>query len=293
MRALFFLIILGLVGCNEDISTSELKRIALEFEQPQKAHIIGYNDHIMEPFLSRNGQILLFNNSNASSVNTNIHFASRVNDSVFQYIGELKGINTEFLEGTPSLCDSNVLYFVSNRSYDQTLSTIYSGYLNNDSISNIQLVQGISQNRAGWVNFDVEVSKDGNFLYFVDGQFNESGGPYESNLSLAARTNGIFQRTNNSALENINTSALEYAACISSNMLELYFTRVEMPLSESSIPQIYVAIRNSVNEPYSAPRRIEEITGFAEAPTISSDDQIIYYHKKENDKFELYMIRKK
>ncbi len=143
------------------------------------------------------------------------------------------------------------------------------------------------------MNFDVEVSKDGNSLYFVDGRFDQIGGPYEADIVLAEKRNGIFQRSSNqSILANINTSVLEYAACISSNQLELYFTRVDPPLTASSTPQIYVATRNSTAEPFSQPYNIDTISGFVEAPTISPDGQIIYYHKKENERFTLYMVRK-
>ena len=33
------------------------------------------------------------------------------------------------------------------------------------------------------MNSDVEVSSDGNFLYFVDGRFDQHGGPYEAEES--------------------------------------------------------------------------------------------------------------
>jgi hypothetical protein len=292
MRIKFVLafIVLLITSCSEDNEKPYSKYIS--FGQAQKVDIIDYDDHIMEPFLSKNGMILFFNNLNHPSVNTNLHFATKINDSVFQYNGELKGVNTEFLEGVPTMTNSNILYFISTRSYDQTLSTIYNCNFNDDSVSNIQLVSGISKNIDGWINFDIEVSKEGNSLYFADGLYDANGGPYESNLVFAEKINNTFQRTDNLILENINTEALEYGACISSNMLELYFTRVELPLSELSVPQIYVATRNTITESFGIPYKIESISGFVEAPTISSDDQIIYYHKKENEKYVLYLVRK-
>lgn len=265
---------------------------SISFGKPCRVNILGYEDHIMEPFLSRDGTILFFNNLNNPSVNTNLHYSTRINDSLFQYEGELKGINTDFLEGVPSMDVSNVLYFISTRSYDQTLSTIYHCYFLNDSVSNISLVSGISRNIAGWVNFDIEVSRDGNYLYYSDGLYDTQGGPYESDLGLAVKTNNLFRISDDLVLKEINTEALEYGACISSNMLELYFTRAELPLTGSSVPQIYVATRNSDSEPFGIPSKIKSISGFAEAPTISPDDQIIYYHKKEDGKFVLYLIRK-
>jgi hypothetical protein len=246
----------------------------------------------MEPSLSANGETLFFNNSNHPSVNTNLHFAKRINDVTFEYQGELKGVNTESLDGVATMDNSNTFYFVSTRSYNQTLATIYTGQFENDSVSNVSLVAGISKNLAGWVNFDVEVSKDGNFLYFVDGRFDENGGPYEADIVIAEKTETGSQRINSDLLKNINTSALEYAACISSDMLELYFTRVDAPISATSVPKIYVSTRESVDEPFRKPYRIDNIDGFVEAATISPDNQTIYYHKLEGQKYVLYMVQK-
>ena len=285
----------ALIGCkkNDEVTAPKSEPTTLRFSQPKKVSISGYAGDIMEPFLSRDGSTLFFNNLNDPSVNTNLHLAARINDTTFEYRGELKGVNTEKLEGVPTIDGTNVLYFVSTRNYDQTYSTIYSGYFSGDSITNIHLISEISKKQAGWVNFDVEVSMDGNSLFFVDGRFDQNGGPYEADIVLAERKNGVFQRSDNlDILKNINTSALEYAACISSDMLALYFTRVDTPLTSSSIPQIYVATRSTVNQPFSQPNKIETITGFVEAPALSADDQIIYYHKKVNNMFVLYMVRK-
>jgi hypothetical protein len=112
MRIKFVLvfIVLLITSCSEDNEKPYIKYIS--FGQAQKVDIIDYDDHIMEPFLSKNGMILFFNNLNHPSVNTNLHFATKINDSVFQYNGELKGVNTEFLEGVPTMTNSNILYLI-------------------------------------------------------------------------------------------------------------------------------------------------------------------------------------
>lgn len=285
---LYILIVLSACSKNESEPNSRL----ITFGQPQLVTINGYSADIMEPFLASNGETLFFNNSNHPSVNTNLHFAKRINDVTFEYQGELKGVNSESLDGVATMDNSNTFYFVSTRSYNQTLATIYTGKFENDSISNITLVSGISKNQVGWVNFDVEVSKNGNFLYFVDGRFDENGGPYEADIAIAEKKDAGFQRISPDLLKNINTSALEYAACLSSDMLELYFTRVDAPISETSMPKIYVSTRESVSEPFRKPYRIEMIDGFVEAATISPNNQTIYYHKLEGQKYVLYMVRK-
>lgn len=290
MKQCFLIILIVLSACSKNESEPNSRLIT--FGQPQLVTINRYSADIMEPFLASNGETLFFNNSNHPSVNTNLHFAKRINDITFEYQGELKGVNTESLDGVATMDNSNTFYLVSTRNYNQTLATIYTGQFENDSVSNITLVPGLSKNQAGWVNFDVEVSKDGNFLYFVDGRFDENGGPYEADIAIAEKTDLGFQRKNSDLLKNINTSALEYAACLSSDMLELYFTRVDAPISETSMPKIYVSTRESVNEPFRKPYRIDMIEGFVEAATISPDNQIIYYHKLEGQKYVLYMTQK-
>ncbi|RPH34520.1 MAG: hypothetical protein EHM93_00360 [Bacteroidales bacterium] len=287
----FFLALLTLTiySCKDATNESD----TIQFDQPLKVEVMGYSDDIMEPFLSRGGDTLFFNNSNDPSVNTNLHFAVKVDDLKFTYIGEVRFANTPYLDGVPSVDNSNRFFFVSTRSYGQSLSTIYCGIFRKDSLTNVELVQSISKNMSGWVNFDAEISRDGNYLFFVDGRFDENGGPYEADFYLAKKENGALKRVlDNSTFINVNTSALEYAACLSSNMLELYFTRVSVPFSATSEPQIFVAIRSSNNTPFGKPYKINSISGFVEAPTISPDNRMIYYHKKEGGKYVLYMVRK-
>ena len=124
----------------------------------------------------------------------------------------------------------------------------------------------------------------------MDAQFDQTGNPSSADIVLAQKNGPGFQRLSNSEaiLKNVNTSALEYAACISADQLELYFTR-----AAGSSPEIYVSTRKNSRDVFGAPAKIQTITGFAEAPTISPDQQMLYYHKKDNDKFALYMVRKK
>jgi len=280
------------VDCNRK---SGAQQSAIEFTVPVKVIVTGYNGNMMEPFISRDGNTLLFNNLNAAPENTNLHWATRVNDSTFEYKGEVTGVNTTDLEGVPSLDQAGELYFVSTRNYVTTLSTLYQSEFANGIATNVRLVEGLSKMQAGWLNFDVEVSADGSTLYFVDGLFNQSGTPTTADLAIAKKNGSGFQRisNSNSLLQNVNTNALEYAACISVDELELYFTRVETPITSSSSPAIFLARRQRVDEPFGVPFRIESIRGFAEAATIAPDQKTIYFHMKENDKFGLYMIRKK
>jgi hypothetical protein len=273
-------IALLLVACKQDNKAVD-SNPEIEFWQPVKVAMLGYNGNIMEPFISRDGTSLLFNNLNAAPENTNLHWATKINDSTFQYNSEIAGVNTTDLEGVPTMDNAGNLYFVSTRNYTTTLSTLYQCHFSNGIGTNVQLANGVSKLQAGWVNFDVEVSANGKSLYFVDAQFDQTGNPATADLVTATRNGSAFQRSPNSneIMKNINTNALEYAACISENLLELYFTRLVVPFTATSSPEIFVSTRKNINEPFGSPSKIQSITGFVEAATIAPDQKTLYYHK--------------
>jgi hypothetical protein len=289
-------VLMGSIALHACRSTNPPDNIIADqsFGPPVKVQVTGYSGHLMEPFITRDGSLLLFNNLNAAPENTNLHWATRTNDSVFQYQGEIFGVNTPELEGVPTMDTAGNLYFVSIRSYTTTLSTIYQGRFNNGVVTDLQLVGGLSLLQPGQLNFDVEISADGQTVYAVDGAFGNGPVPLSADLMMARKTNTGFERLPNSSalLQNINTNALEYAVCISANQLELYFTRLALPVTANSEPVILRSTRSNVNEAFGPPVRISAITGFVEAATIGPDQRTLYYHKKENGQHVLYMVRK-
>lgn len=269
---------------SPDRSTPESRLYA----HPQRVAILGYDGHAMEPFLSRDGRYLLFNNLNDPKVNTNLHYAERVDDLSFRYRGELAGLNTPALEGVASMDRRNTLYFVSTRSYESSLSTIYRGQFADGRVTGVELVPGLSRRQAPYVNFDVDVSPDGNTLYFVDARFGR-GGPETADLVVAERQGAGFVRRSDSAqlLQNVNTEALEYAPCISADGLTLLFTRGRLgPLGGSTA--IYVARRARTTEPFGVPARLAALQGLVEAPTFAPDERAIYFHRRDGAHYVIY-----
>ena len=256
------------------------------FANPQAVVIRGYDDDAMEPFLTRDGRYLLFNNSNAPDAQTDIHWAERVDDLTFDYRGRLTGANSGALDGVPSVDRDGNFFFVTLRSYAQDLTTVYRGRFDRGVVSDVTPLRGIGRNIPGQVNFDVEVSADGVTLYFVDGLFTGGPVPVTADLVIAARNaEGDFERQDNSIFDAINTSALEYAAAISDNELELFFTRVV-----GGVPQIFGATRRSRSSPWSSPHRIESIAGFTEAPTLSPRGDALYYHARRGNRFVIERV---
>jgi hypothetical protein len=260
------------------------------FTNPQPVTIQGYSQDAMEPFISPDGNDLFFNNSN-SAAQTNLYYATRIDDLTFQFQGEIAGANAPGLNAVASMDVNNIFYFVSPRSYAQTFSTIYSGTFSNGSLSNVALVPGVSKDKLGDVNFDQCISPDGGTLYFVDGVFNGGSVPQRASIAIARRVGDHFVRLKNSAkiMRKINTGGLNYAPDISKSGLEFFFTRIpgQPPMPP---PVIYTATRARTSEPFGKPRRIEAITGFAEAPALSPDEKSLYFHLNVNGTFVIYRV---
>ena len=265
------------------------------FSDPQPVTISGYSGSAMEPFISRDGQYLLFNTSNVAPSIPSLQYATRVNAQTFEYQGEISGVGVNeagVLSGTPTMDDEGNLYFVSPRSYGQTLSTIYSGRFSAGTVTGVHLVAGVSGGFPGTVDFDVEVSADGDTLYVSVGQFEADGaGPTKASLELFDKVGASFVPDPHSAklLHKIdNHGELDYAASISSNGLELFFTRASPALGQP--PAIYRSARSSTSRPFGHVQRVAAITGFDEAPSISADGTTLYYHARVGEQFKIYSV---
>jgi hypothetical protein len=262
------------------------------FTNPDRVTINNYNKDAMEPFISLDGNYLFFNNSNnpPPGTSTKLYYATRIDDLNFQFVGEIAGVNAAGLNAVASMDSNNKFYFISTRSYMQTFSTVYRADFSAGSVSNVELVPGVSKHKPGFVNFDQGISPDGNTLYFVDGFFGTANFPQKASLTIAKRKGNHFVRLSNSRaiMGKINTGGLNYAPCPTASGLEFFWTRVD-PANVSGIG-IYTATRANTSKPYGTPVKIDAATGFVEAPTISADGKSLYYHKNESGTFVIYRL---
>lgn len=261
------------------------------FGHPQRVEIRGYQGDAMEPFITKDGRYLLFNNRNDPKIDTRLLFAERVDDLTFDYRGELEGANTSALEGVPSVDRHGNLFFVSTRSYAETLSTIYRGRFGQGRVSGIELVAGISLRQRGMVTFDAEVSADGSTLFVADGRFAGGHVPETADIDIAVRDGAGFRRLPGARdlLRNVNTAALEYAPAVSGDLLELFFTRLEGS-ARSPRSAILRAVRPDAGAPFGAPQRLASITGFVEAPALSGDGRSLYFHRLDGGRFVILRV---
>jgi hypothetical protein len=292
MNSLRLTLVLGVIlGCaGRPQSDPNVTRL---YDNPQRVTIVGYGDDAMEPFITRDGLYLLFNNLNEPTVNTDLHYAERIDDLTFRYRGKLQGANTPALEGVATMDRSGMLYFVSPRSYAESFWTIYRGQFKDGVVTGVELVPGISRSKAGIVNFDVDVSPDGNTMYFVDGEFGGTGPPKSAQIVIAERKGAQFIRKANSdaILRTVNTDALEYAACISADGRSLFFNRTRAgPFGGTAL---FLATRPDTAAPFGIPQRLEAITGFVEGAALSPDERSLYYHRKDGSRFVIYRVTRR
>jgi Tol biopolymer transport system component len=294
--AMIFLLLLG-VSCTVHAGggvavadAPEAKPTFGVFSNPQPVTIQGYSMDAMEPFISPDGNYLFFNNSN-SLPQTNLYYATRIDDLTFAFQGEIGGVNAAGLNAVASMDRNDTFYFVSTRSYFQTHSTVYWANFSSGSVSNVAIVPGVSKNKLGDINFDQCISPDGSTLYFVDGVFNGGAVPAKASIAIAKRHGDRFQRLNDSArlMREINMNGLNYAPDISKSGLEFFFTRIEGTPTMPP-PLIYTATRSSASKPFGKPVKIEAITGFAEAPALSPDEKSLYYHLNVAGTFVIYRV---
>jgi hypothetical protein len=260
------------------------------FSSPQKVAIEGYTGTAMEPFVSRDGKYLFFNDSNATGNDTNLFWATRTSARVFQFRGEIAGVNSTLLDAVASMDLAGNFYFISTRSYATTASTVYHGTFSNGTVSGVALVQRISLQTPGIVTFDEEVSADGGTLYVADGNFSGGNGATSSQIIVSegnAATGFVRDPSSATLLANVNAGTLQYAPDIAPSGKELFFTR-----GSATGFTTYVTTRADTSSPFGVPTRISAISGYSEAPSLAPDGKTLYYHHSDDGgaSFSIYCV---
>ncbi len=251
------------------------------FSNPEIVTINGYNNgDMMEPFISRDGIYLFFNDRGPAR---DIYYATFTNETTFQYQGAITSINTAAVEGVATMDVSNTFFYVSTANYNPpsfAYDTLYTGSWTGSTVTGSTPVTGLAIEILGFINFDIEVSLDGSTLYFNDGDF--TGGntmPDVANIAIAVNSGSGFTRDPNSVtiMANVNTNDnLEYAPSISADGLEFFFTRFDPDTSEA---HIYRAVRSNTSSPFGVPQLVSAIEGHVEGPALSPDEKSLYYHR--------------
>lgn len=280
-------LILGLMACL--LAGPAREQPSTAFRDPKPVRILGYDGDAMEPFLSRDGRYLFFNNRNDPAIDTDLYWAERIDRLTFRFLGPLPGANSHDLDAVASMDRDGIFYFVSSRDFAAMGALIHRGVFHNGRVDEVGVVPGLGSTAQPGFNFDAEISADGLALYYVESR----RGAHRSRLAVADRLGGGFVRDNRSdaLLRQVNGSGIVYAPATSADGLELFFTRAEprfgLLLDE---PKIYEARRDRADMPFGPPVRIAGIRGFAEAPTVAPDTLALYYHARVGSRFRIYAV---
>lgn len=295
------IIFLLIISCSSDENKITKSITYPSFGSEIEVTINGLSFDAMEPFISPDGNYLFFNNLN-DGINTKLYYATNVNDFTFNYVGELIGTNQTTIPHLDAVADLDVngnFYWTSTRNYPTELNNLFHGTFDSGNVSNIERVEGdFNKSIPGWLVMDHRISLDGQYLYFNNARFDDTNcqGPCETVLGIAQKNNdSTFSTLPNSTsiLQNItDTNYIYYAPCISSDNLELYYTRyLKGQITSNTVFEICVAVRSNTVSEFSVPRVLfsEVISNLIEAPTLSVDKSIIYYHRKTSDSHKIMM----
>jgi hypothetical protein len=257
--------------------------------------INGLTFDAMEPSLSTDGNALFFNSLN-DGITTSLYYASKVNDSVFNYVGLVPIINqtiTPRLDAVASSDSSNNFYWVSLRSYPTYLENLYRIKFLNVGYTNYGKVYGdFYINQPGYLIMDATTNYYGNQLIYCNAYFNNcSGLPCKASMGIAAKINdSTFNKVINtsSLMYNVNDTVnyIVYAPHITKDGLELYYTRL---LKTGTQTEIVVSVRTNTINPFSVPAVLVSSPSIApEGPTLTSDKSKMYYHKKSGSLYKIF-----
>lgn len=257
-----------------------------------------------EPFVSRDGRFLFFNSGDKEN-HKDLHFAEWKQGG-WRYRGEVDDkVNTaKEVEGNPSMDAAYSFFYIDSSTKTMVRKSHF--YPITGKLGAIRDEKGVPERdvkpfKRFQGNMGVEVSADGNTLYFSRATWQMRGfslGPFEdSDILLSRRQDGKYIYDEVEAkrvMQYINTPDLEYAASISENGLELFFTRLSMAdLKKGKVhSQIMRATRSNTMEAFGMPQPIAAIGNhdFVEGPSIGPDGSELYYHKRVGEKFRLYKV---
>ena len=271
------------------------------FSAPLPVAIAGYTGDAMEPFLTRDGRWLLFNTRNGPRDQTDLMLAKRIDDTHFAFVGSLAGANSGSLDGVASVDRSGHFFFVSNRDYDRSGNTLWTGIFADGQVRDVRpLATDFTPRKLLRLNIDLEVSADGEELYVAENRWDLfRRRPGSSHLAVANRTISALgqplfvRRPDSDALfAALRSDALDYAPATSDDRLTLYFTRWDAGRS-GAVPRILVTRRASTTSPWGSPQLVAAAAGFVEGATVTPDGCGVLYHAKVGEGYRVFLIRRK
>lgn len=266
------------------------------YDNEKLVTINGYTLDAMEPHLSTDGNALFFNSLN-DGITTSLHYAARVNDTVFNYMGLVPIVNqtiTPRLDAVASIDTANNFYWVSTRSWPTITENLERIRFLTTSYNNRGKVYGdFYINSPGWLIMDAAVNYYGDKLIYCNAWFNGCPGvPCKASMGIAQKINdSTFNKipTTNTLFASINDTVnyIVYAPFLTQDELELYYTRL---LKGGTQTEIMVATRSTTVATFGTPSVLVTTPSvFPEAATLTADKLKMYFHKYVASKYKLHI----
>src|SRR3989344_676823 len=294
-----------------------------EFSDNRLVVIEGYSGNAEEPFLTPDGEYLLFDDRSNGTNIPKIYYAKRVNDATFTFMGEVQGVNNA---SSPSIMaimdDHNNFYFNSPRPPDPK-SAIYRGlWHSNGTVTDVAPVPGLAAKAEQGAKLISSISRDGQTLYFGYGDL--QGKDY---IGIALQNpDGTFTELTDASSDTRmlkwkdefkNIYGMYYGGKSGTRFrgpfmttpdgLEAYFEQINSVVSgwPPQLNQLYVAKRTSTSEPFGPPQVVAGQAalangkpGFNEWAFVSRDGNLLYYHHLDlvegqdphNARFSIYVM---
>lgn len=278
-----------------------------------------FDGNINEPFVGPDDRWLFFSTYEPDKDN---HLAIKIGEGAYLHLGELGTNTAEYLEGNPTMDNLGNFYFVDS----QRPGMVSRGLVNPNLpavLTDLQAVAGLPAATIGEpylcgefacrnndLTISVEVNAAGDILFFSRAHYLEVFNPSAALQSVAVLAGDIFMtkkladgqfhldlELSNYIMQAINTpNKLEYAAGISADGKNLFFTRSKPLSSEQAVleSKIMWASRADITQPFQTPLVVGRIAkGFVEGPKLSADGNTLYYHRSIDERgtfFRLYRV---
>ncbi|MDD1661914.1 MAG: hypothetical protein LUQ49_05575 [Methanomicrobiales archaeon] len=274
--------------CSAPKGGDEALQMTPEFREYRRVEIRGYTGDAMEPFISRDGQLLFFNSLNDGR-DTSLYLARRSGDAGFRLVGEVGGANGRppHLDAVASMDAANRFYFISTRDYPAAYESLFVGTFNDVAIAGVRPVQGdFYVRKPGWIIMDAEIHPGGEVLLYVNAHFSGAAMPDAASIGAAHQVKGAFTVDPNNGIlfREVNSGGLNYAPSLSGDGLELFFTR-----AQGATTRILVARRSNLTEPFGTPLELGIRGEAVEAPCISPEGKLLYFHMREGGRYAIFV----
>lgn len=278
-----------------------------EWESEEEVRIDGYVENAMEPKLSHDQVVLFWNDKPAEDSNMDLHYAVRQPNGHYEYVGPLSGAASPgALDGVPSLDEAGNFYFISTRTFSTNSQTIFAGQVQVEGLGKLSLGDvraaddAIPKNGPGVLAMDVDVSSDGALAFASRATFSGKPFPDQSALALYRVSSRALaaHEASEALLRNVNSQeCLVYAASLSRDLLELYYTVAPVGTLREDQFRIAVSKRASPDLPFQRGEIITAVAGkMTEGPSITHNDggKYLLFHKKDpaSGKFRVFRVRR-